>query len=85
MKIEIGNTKPENFFDRWPGEFNIFSHFVLLLTLRSFTPTAGHAVAGLLPQDVLADILPPAGTPPAENWANYSVVPIPLNGGVTCL
>ena len=31
MKIEIGNTKPDNFIDRWPGEFNIFSHFEMAL------------------------------------------------------
>ncbi len=31
MKIEIGNTKPENFIDRWPGEFRIFSHFEMAL------------------------------------------------------
>ncbi len=31
MKIEIGSTKPENFIDRWPGEFRIFSHFEMAL------------------------------------------------------
>jgi flavin reductase (DIM6/NTAB) family NADH-FMN oxidoreductase RutF len=31
VKIEIGNMKPENFKDRWPGEFNIFSHFEMAL------------------------------------------------------
>jgi flavin reductase (DIM6/NTAB) family NADH-FMN oxidoreductase RutF len=31
MKIEIGNTRPDNFIDRWPGEFNIFSHFEMAL------------------------------------------------------
>jgi len=31
MKIEIGSTKPDNFVDRWPGEFNIFSHFEMAL------------------------------------------------------
>ena len=31
MKIEIGNTKPDNFIDRWPGEFRIFSHFEMAL------------------------------------------------------
>lgn len=31
MKTEIGNTKPDNFVDRWPGEFNIFSHFEMAL------------------------------------------------------
>jgi flavin reductase (DIM6/NTAB) family NADH-FMN oxidoreductase RutF len=31
MKIEIGNTKPDNFTDRWPGEFRIFSHFEMAL------------------------------------------------------
>ena len=31
MKIEIGNTKPDNFMDRWPGEFRIFSHFEMAL------------------------------------------------------
>jgi flavin reductase (DIM6/NTAB) family NADH-FMN oxidoreductase RutF len=31
MKIEIGEKKPENFTDRWPGEFRIFSHFEMAL------------------------------------------------------
>jgi flavin reductase (DIM6/NTAB) family NADH-FMN oxidoreductase RutF len=31
MKIEIGDTKPDNFIDRWPGEFRIFSHFEMAL------------------------------------------------------
>jgi flavin reductase (DIM6/NTAB) family NADH-FMN oxidoreductase RutF len=31
MKIEIGCTKPDNFVDRWPGEFRIFSHFEMAL------------------------------------------------------
>ena len=31
MKMEIGNTKPDNFMDRWPGEFRIFSHFEMAL------------------------------------------------------
>ncbi|GAK50758.1 conserved protein/domain typically associated with flavoprotein oxygenases, DIM6/NTAB family [Candidatus Moduliflexus flocculans] len=31
MKIEIGRNKPENFYDRWPGEFEIFSHFEMAL------------------------------------------------------
>jgi flavin reductase (DIM6/NTAB) family NADH-FMN oxidoreductase RutF len=31
MKIEIGNSKPDNFIDRWPGEFKIFSHFEMAL------------------------------------------------------
>jgi len=31
MKIEIGNLKPDNFIDRWPGEFRIFSHFEMAL------------------------------------------------------
>ena len=31
MKMEIGNTKPENFVDRWPGEFRVFSHFEMAL------------------------------------------------------
>jgi flavin reductase (DIM6/NTAB) family NADH-FMN oxidoreductase RutF len=31
MKIESGNTKPDNFIDRWPGEFRIFSHFEMAL------------------------------------------------------
>jgi flavin reductase (DIM6/NTAB) family NADH-FMN oxidoreductase RutF len=31
MKTEIGNTKPDNFIDRWPGEFRIFSHFEMAL------------------------------------------------------
>jgi flavin reductase (DIM6/NTAB) family NADH-FMN oxidoreductase RutF len=31
MKIEIPNLKPDNFLDRWPGEFNIFSHYEMAL------------------------------------------------------
>jgi flavin reductase (DIM6/NTAB) family NADH-FMN oxidoreductase RutF len=31
MKIEIGGKKPDNFIDRWPGEFRIFSHFEMAL------------------------------------------------------
>ncbi len=31
MKIEIGGEKPENFIDRWPGEFEVFSHFEMAL------------------------------------------------------
>ena len=31
MKIEIPNGKPENFQDRWPGEFKIFSHYEMAL------------------------------------------------------
>jgi flavin reductase (DIM6/NTAB) family NADH-FMN oxidoreductase RutF len=31
MKIEIGSTKPDNFVDRWQGEFEIFSHFEMAL------------------------------------------------------
>ena len=31
MKIEIGNKKPDNFIDRWPGEFQLFSHFEMAL------------------------------------------------------
>lgn len=31
MKVEIDNTKPENFIERWPGEFNIFSHYEMAL------------------------------------------------------
>ncbi len=31
MKIEIGDSKPDNFIDRWPGEFRIFSHFEMAL------------------------------------------------------
>jgi flavin reductase (DIM6/NTAB) family NADH-FMN oxidoreductase RutF len=31
MKIEISDVKPENFVERWPGEFNIFSHFEMAL------------------------------------------------------
>ncbi|MBN1438076.1 MAG: flavin reductase [Anaerolineales bacterium] len=30
-KTEIGASKPENFIDRWPGEFSIFSHFEMAL------------------------------------------------------
>jgi len=31
MKIEIGNVKPDNFVDRWSGEFEVFSHFEMAL------------------------------------------------------
>jgi flavin reductase (DIM6/NTAB) family NADH-FMN oxidoreductase RutF len=31
MKMEIGDKKPDNFKDRWPGEFKIFSHFEMAL------------------------------------------------------
>ncbi len=31
MKIEIGDVKPENFQDRWPGEFRLFSHYEMAL------------------------------------------------------
>ncbi len=31
MKIDIGGVKPDNFVDRWPGEFEIFSHFEMAL------------------------------------------------------
>jgi len=31
VKVEIGSAKPDNFVDRWPGEFNIFSHFEVAL------------------------------------------------------
>jgi flavin reductase (DIM6/NTAB) family NADH-FMN oxidoreductase RutF len=31
MKIDIGCTKPDNFIDRWPGEFHILSHFEMAL------------------------------------------------------
>ncbi len=31
MKIEFGSTKPDNFIERWPGEFEIFSHFEMAL------------------------------------------------------
>ena len=31
MKIEIGSIKPDNFVDRWAGEFRIFSHFEMAL------------------------------------------------------
>ncbi len=31
MKIEIGSSKPDNFIDRWSGEFRIFSHFEMAL------------------------------------------------------
>jgi flavin reductase (DIM6/NTAB) family NADH-FMN oxidoreductase RutF len=31
MKIEIPDVKPDNFQDRWPGEFQIFSHFEMAL------------------------------------------------------
>jgi hypothetical protein len=57
--------------------------FVLFLTLGSFTPVSGsnwHITNQ--PDSVLPNALPPAGTPPANNWANYDLVPIPLWGGV---
>jgi len=31
MKIEMDDVKPENFVDRWPGEFRVFSHFEMAL------------------------------------------------------
>jgi flavin reductase (DIM6/NTAB) family NADH-FMN oxidoreductase RutF len=31
MKIEIGDVKPDNFEDRWPGEFDVFSHYEMAL------------------------------------------------------
>ncbi len=31
MKIEIPDVLPDNFKDRWPGEFQIFSHFEMAL------------------------------------------------------
>jgi len=31
MKIEMDDVKPEHFFDRWPGEFRIFSHYEMAL------------------------------------------------------
>jgi flavin reductase (DIM6/NTAB) family NADH-FMN oxidoreductase RutF len=31
MKTEIGSIKPDNFMDRWPGEFDVFSHFEIAL------------------------------------------------------
>ena len=31
MKTEIGGIKPDNFIDRWSGEFKIFSHFEMAL------------------------------------------------------
>lgn len=31
MKIEIGDKKPDNFKERWPGEFTIMSHFEMAL------------------------------------------------------
>ena len=31
MKIEIGDLKPDNFQDRFPGEFTVFSHFEIAL------------------------------------------------------
>lgn len=31
MKIEIGGVKPDNFVDRWPGEYEVFSHFEMAL------------------------------------------------------
>ena len=31
MKIDIGDVKPDNFQDRWPGEFRLFSHYEMAL------------------------------------------------------
>jgi flavin reductase (DIM6/NTAB) family NADH-FMN oxidoreductase RutF len=31
MKIEIGDNRPSNFIDRWPGEFEVFSHYEMAL------------------------------------------------------
>jgi flavin reductase (DIM6/NTAB) family NADH-FMN oxidoreductase RutF len=31
VKTEIGDRKPDNFVDRWPGEFEVFSHFEMAL------------------------------------------------------
>jgi len=31
MKIEIGDNRPNNFIDRWPGEFEVFSHYEMAL------------------------------------------------------
>ncbi len=31
MKIEIGASRPSNFIDRWPGEFEVFSHYEVAL------------------------------------------------------
>jgi flavin reductase (DIM6/NTAB) family NADH-FMN oxidoreductase RutF len=31
VKIEISDIKPDNFTERWPGEFRIFSHFEMAL------------------------------------------------------
>lgn len=31
MKTEINNRKPGNFVDRWPGEFEVFSHYEMAL------------------------------------------------------
>ena len=31
MKIEINDKKPDNFKDRWPGEFEVFSHYEMAL------------------------------------------------------
>jgi len=38
MNIEIGNTRPDNFIDRWPGEFRMFSHFEMAFSDRKWTP-----------------------------------------------
>ncbi|MBN1535798.1 MAG: hypothetical protein JW908_03620 [Anaerolineales bacterium] len=46
---------------------------VLLLTLITFTSAYG---------SFLSNALPAEGTPPANNWANYDLVPIPMWGGV---
>jgi len=31
MKIEIGDHRPENSIEKWPGEFEVFSHYELTL------------------------------------------------------
>jgi hypothetical protein len=35
VKIEISDMKPDNFTERWPGEFRIFSHFEMALGIET--------------------------------------------------
>ena len=43
MKIEIGNRKPDNFEEHWPGQYEVFSHFEFAAGI----PSVLHAVTTL--------------------------------------
>ncbi len=43
MKLEIGNRKPENFAEHWPGQYDVFSHFEFAAGI----PSVLHAVTTL--------------------------------------